>query len=293
MRLTGKEAAQALAQDLQGRVAALQARGVTPTLALIRVGQNPADESYAKGICTRAESLGVAISPVNLPMGASAEEVLCALDQVNGAEEIHGCLLFRPLPEHLKRREWEICNRLAPEKDVDGMTALSAAGVYAGKALGYPPCTAQACMELLDYYGIDPAGKQAAVLGRSLVIGRPAAMMLTARNATVSLLHTATENPASYIRQADILITAAGQKNLVTADLVHPGQVILDVSMNYDPEKPTAKGKGGMVGDCDYAAIEPLGVSITPVPGGVGALTNTVLMKHLIQAAEKATAGQG
>ena len=212
---------------------------------------------------------------------------------MNGAEEIHGCLLFRPLPEHLKRREWEICNRLAPEKDVDGMTALSAAGVYAGKALGYPPCTAQACMELLDYYGIDPAGKQAAVLGRSLVIGRPAAMMLTARNATVSLLHTATENPASYIHQADILITAAGQKNLVTAELVHPGQVILDVSMNYDPEKPTAKGKGGMVGDCDYAAIEPLGVAITPVPGGVGALTNTVLMKHLIQAAEKATAGQG
>lgn len=286
MRLLGKEVADGLGERLQRRVQALKETGIYPTLALIRVGENPGDLSYERGTRNRAETLGVNVITMALPETATPEELLETMDRVNADPSIHGVLLFRPLPPHLRDREWEICNRLLPQKDVDGMTAISAAGVYTGKPLGFPPCTAEACMEILDHYGIDPAGKQAAVLGRSLVIGRPVAMMLMARNATVSILHTGTKNPRESIQAADILICAAGQKNFVTADMVHPGQVILDVSMNYDPEKPTPKGKGGMVGDCDFAAVEPIVDAITPVPGGVGAVTNTVLLKHVIQAAE-------
>ena len=235
----------------------------------------------------RAEALGVAVRNIILPEDTAPEELLAVMDRVNADDGIHGVLLFRPLPKHLKAREQEICNRLHPGKDVDGMTDLSAAGVYTGQALGFPPCTAAACMEILDHYGVETAGKKAVVLGRSLVIGRPAAMMLLGRNATVTMVHTKTQNPKAHILDADILICAAGAKDLVTGDMVRPGQVILDVSMNWDPEKVTAKGKGGMVGDCAFAQVEPIVDAITPVPGGVGAVTNTVLMKHVILAAER------
>ena len=285
--LSGKEVADALTEELKSRVEALKERGVTPTLAIIRLGENPGDMSYEKGAMKRSELLGVAVKNIVLPQETTPEELLQVMDMVNADEKIHGVLLFRPLPEHLKDREREISNRLSPRKDVDGMTDLSAAGVYTGQALGFPPCTAAACMEILDHYGIETAGKKAAVLGRSLVIGRPAALMLMNRNATVSILHTKTAESESYIREADILICAAGVKNRITGPMVRPGQTILDVSMNWDAEKITAKGKGGMVGDCNFAEVEPIVETITPVPGGVGAVTSTVLMKHVIEAAER------
>ena len=285
--LLGKEVADSLAEQLKQRTAALKAEGIEPTLAVIRLGENPGDLSYERGAMKRAESLGIGVRSIVLAETASAEEVMQVLDKMNEDDTVHGVLLFRPLPKHLKCREQEICNRLSPRKDVDGMTDLSAAGVYTGQELGFPPCTAAACMEILDHYGIDAAGKKAAVLGRSLVIGRPAAMMLLARNATVSILHSKTRDAAAHIGDADILVCAAGEKDLVKGHMVRSGQVILDVSMNWDPEKVTAKGKGGMVGDCVFAEVEPLAEAITPVPGGVGAVTNTVLMKHVIEAAEK------
>lgn len=285
--LMGKAVADALSEKLKNEVEVLKKRGVTPALAILRVGENAGDLSYEKGARKRAEQLGVAIRPMVFPGDVSAETLLEAIDQLNKDASVHGVLLFRPLPEHLQSREQEICNRLIPEKDVDGMTDLSAAGIYTGQSLGYPPCTAAACMELLDHYGIDPAGKKAVVMGRSLVIGRPAALMLMHRHATVTVIHTRTEDPMAYIPQADILICAAGAKDLITGDMVRPGQVVLDVSMNWDPEKITAKGKGGMVGDCRFAAVEPVVEAITPVPGGVGAVTNTMLMKHVIQAAQR------
>ena len=286
--LMGKEVASSLSEKLQLRVAALQEKGVAPTLAIIRVGENAGDLSYEKGAVTRAEALGIAGVKFVLPAESSAEELLQTLDRVNADASIHGVLLFRPLPKHLKAQESEICNRLDPAKDVDGMTDLSAAGVYTGQKLGFPPCTAAACMEILDHYGIDPAGKKAVILGRSLVIGRPVSMMLLHRNATVTTIHTKTRNPDTHIADADILICAAGVRNRVTGAMIRPEQVILDVSMNWDPEKITAKGKGGMVGDCSFQEVEPLVEAITPVPGGVGAVTNTVLMKHVIEAAERA-----
>ena len=287
-RLLGKEVNEALVASLQTRAAALKEKGVTPTLAILRLGENPSDLSYEKGATKRAEEIGVAIKNFVLPEASTKEEVLAVIDQINADDAIHGCLMFRPLPKHLKADQDEICNRLAPKKDVDSMTHMSNAGVFEGQDLGYAPCTPAACMEILDHYGIDCKGKKAVVIGRSLVVGKPAAMMLMAKNATITICHTRTVDPAAVCREADIIISAAGVLNSLTKDFVRPGQIVIDVSMNWNPEKITSKGKGGMSGDCVFDEVEPIVDAITPVPGGVGAVTTSVLMKHVVEAAEKA-----
>ncbi len=287
-RLLGKEVNEALVASLQNRTAALREKGVTPTLGIIRLGENPSDLSYEKGATKRAEEVGVAVKNYILPETASKEDVLAVIDQVNADDSVHGVLMFRPLPKHLKADQDEICNRLAPRKDVDSMTHMSNAGVFEGQDLGYAPCTPAACMEILDHYGIDCKGKKAVVIGRSLVVGKPAAMMLMAKNATVTVCHTRTVDPAAICREADIIISAAGVLNSLTKDFVREGQVVIDVSMNWNPEKITSKGKGGMCGDAIFDEVEPIVGAITPVPGGVGAVTTSVLMKHVVEAAEKA-----
>ena len=286
-RLLGKEVNEALVASLQTRAAALKEKGVTPTLAILRLGENPSDLSYEKGATKRAEEIGVAIKNFILPEASTKEEVLAVIDQINADDSIHGCLMFRPLPKHLKADQDEICNRLAPKKDVDSMTHMSNAGVFEGQDLGYAPCTPAACMEILDHYGIDCKGKKAVVIGRSLVVGKPAAMMLMQKNATITICHTRTVDPAAVCREADIIISAAGVLNSLTKDFVRPGQVVIDVSMNWNPEKITSKGKGGMCGDAIFDEVEPIVDAITPVPGGVGAVTTSVLMKHVVEAAEK------
>ena len=287
-RLLGKEVNEALVASLQTRTAALREEGITPTLGIVRLGENPSDLSYEKGATKRAEEIGVAIKNFILPEASTKEEVLAVIDQINADDSIHGCLMFRPLPKHLKADQDEICNRLAPKKDVDSMTHLSNAGVFEGQDLGYAPCTPSACMEILDHYGIDCKGKKAVVIGRSLVVGKPAAMMLMAKNATITMCHTRTVDPAAICREADIIISAAGVLKSLTKDFVRPGQVVIDVSMNWDAEKVTSKGKGGMSGDAVFDEVEPIVDAITPVPGGVGAVTTSVLMKHVVEAAEKA-----
>ena len=286
-RLLGKEVNEALVAALQGRTAALKEKGVVPTLGIIRLGENPSDLSYEKGATKRAEEVGVAVKNYILPETASKEDVLAVIDEVNADASVHGVLMFRPLPKHLKADMDEICNRLAPCKDVDSMTHMSNAGVFEGQDLGYAPCTPAACMEILDHYGIDCKGKNAVVIGRSLVVGKPAAMMLMAKNATVTMCHTKTVNTAEICKNADIIISAAGVLNSLTKDYVREGQVVIDVSMNWNPEKITTKGKGGMSGDCVFEEVEPIVEAITPVPGGVGAVTTSVLMKHVVEAAEK------
>ena len=286
-RLLGKEVNEALVASLQGRTAALREKGIVPTLGLIRLGENPSDLSYEKGATKRAEEVGVAVKNFILPESATKEELLAVIDQVNADASIHGVLMFRPLPKHLKADQDEICNRLSPAKDVDSMTHMSNAGVFEGQDLGYAPCTPAACMEILDYYGIDCKGKNAVVIGRSLVVGKPAAMMLMAKNATVTICHTKTVNTAEICKNADIIVSAAGVLNSLTKDFVREGQVVIDVSMNWNPEKITSKGKGGMSGDCVFEEVEPIVGAITPVPGGVGAVTTSVLMKHVVEAAEK------
>ena len=288
-RLLGKEVNEALVASLQKRTAALQEKGITATLGIIRLGENPSDLSYEKGATKRAEEVGVAVKNFVLPETATKEEVLAVVDQVNADASIHGVLMFRPLPKHLKADQNEICNKLDPSKDVDCMTDLSNAGVFEDRSdLGFPPCTPKACMEILDYYGIDCKGKNAVVIGRSLVVGKPAAMMLMQKNATVTICHTKTVNTAEICKNADIIVSAAGVLNSLTADFVRPGQIVIDVSMNWNPEKITTKGKGGMSGDAIFEEVEPIVEAITPVPGGVGAVTTSVLMKHVVEAAEKA-----
>ena len=286
-QLLGKEVNEALVAALQARIAALKEKGVQPTLGIIRLGENPSDLSYEKGATKRAEEVGVAVKNYILPETATKEEVLKVIDEVNADTSVHGVLMFRPLPKHLKADQDEICNRLAPCKDVDSMTHMSNAGVFEGQDLGYAPCTPAACMEILDHYGIDCKGKNAVVIGRSLVVGKPAAMMLMGKNATVTVCHTKTVDTAAICRKADIIISAAGVLNSLTKDFVSEGQIVIDVSMNWNPEKITSKGKGGMSGDAVFAEVEPIVGAITPVPGGVGAVTTSVLMKHVVEAAEK------
>ena len=287
--LLGKEVTDALNEKLMERTAALKERGIIPTLAIVRCGANPSDLSYEKGATKRAELVGVAVKKYELPEDVTKEALMATIDEINGDDSVHGVLMFRPLPKHLKADQDEICNRLDPKKDVDCMTDLSNAGVFEGrKDLGYAPCTPEACMEILDYYGIDCKGKSAVVIGRSLVVGKPAAMMLMGKNATVTVCHTKTVTTAEVARSADILVSAAGVLGSLTKEYVRPGQVVIDVSINWDPNKVNSKGgKGAIAGDAVFEEVEPIVEAITPVPGGVGSVTTSVLMKHVVEAAER------
>ena len=287
--LLGKEVTDALNGKLQERTAALREKGVVPTLAIVRCGANPSDLSYERGAIKRAELVGVNVVKFELPEDVTKEALIAQIEAINADDSIHGCLMFRPLPKHLKADQDEICNRLAAAKDVDCMTDLSNAGVFEGrKDLGFAPCTPEACMEILDFYGIDCKGKNAVVIGRSLVVGKPAAMMLMGKNATVTVCHTKTVNTAEIAKSADILVSAAGVLNSLTKDFVRPGQVVIDVSINWDPEKENSKGgKGAIAGDAVFEEVEPIVEAITPVPGGVGAVTTSVLIGHVVEAAKR------
>jgi len=280
-QLLGKEVTASLNERIKAQVAELQAKGVNPTLGIIRVGENPSDISYERGATKRCETLGVACEKILLPEDVSQEELLAVIDKVNKDDHIHGVLLFRPLPKHLDQSVIE--NALDPAKDVDCMTDGSMSGVFTGKKVGFPPCTPQACMEILDHYGIDCTGKKAVVIGRSLVVGKPAAMMLIKKNATVTVCHTRTVDMPSVAREADIIIVAAGRAGVVGAEYVKPGQVIIDVGINMNEE-------GKLCGDVDFAAVEPIVEAITPVPGGVGSVTTSVLVGHVVEAAARTLA---
>lgn len=287
--LLGKPVAEALNAKAREEIARLKARGVAPKLAIVRCGEDASQLAYEKGAVVRAEAVGVAVARVALPEDVRAEALIETIRQINGDNGIHGALLLRPLPKHLRAREREICDALDAVKDVDGMTTLSCAGVFEGlDGMGYPPCTPRACIELLDHYGVDPKGKSAVVIGRSLVVGRPVAMMLLARHATVTVCHTKTPDVAEVTRRADIVVSAAGALGSLTADHVRPGQVIVDVSVNWDPAKPNAKGgMGALAGDATFDEVSRVVDAITPVPGGVGAVTTSVLMRHVVQAAAR------
>jgi len=290
--LLGKEVTAALNAKLQAKVADLKEKGITPKLGILRCGENPSDLSYEKGAVARAELIGVEVEKFVLPEDVSKEELIAKIEELNANDTIHGVLMFRPLPKHLKADQIEICNKLDPAKDVDCMTDLSNAGVFEDRTdLGFPPCTPKACMEILDYYGIDCKGKNAVVIGRSLVVGKPAAMMLMKKNATITMCHTRTVNTAEIARNADILVSAAGVLNSLTKDFVRPGQIVIDVSINWDAEKINARGtKGAIAGDAKFDEVEPIVEAITPVPGGVGSVTTSVLIGHVVEAAERKAA---
>ena len=275
-RLLGKEVTAALNERIKAQAEELKAKGVVPTLGIIRVGENESDISYERGATKRCETLGVTCEKIILPENISQEEMMKTIDHVNQDSNIHGVLLLRPLPKHLDQSAIE--NALDPAKDVDCMTDGSMSGVFTGKNVGFPPCTPQACMEILDYYGIDCTGKKAVVVGRSLVVGKPAAMMLIKKNATVTVCHTRTVDMPSVVKEADIVIVAAGRAGVVDASYVSAGQTIIDVGINVNAE-------GKLCGDVAFDEVEPIVDAITPVPGGVGSVTTSVLVGHVVEAA--------
>ncbi len=281
--LKGAPVAQALTERTAQKAAALRERGVVPTLAILRVGQRPEDLSYERGAMKRCDAAGVAVRSVELPPDVSQASLEAAIRALNEDSAVHGILLMRPLPAPL---DDEAARQvLAPSKDVDGITDLSLAGVFTGSGVGYPPCTAQAVIELLRYYDIPMKGARAVVAGRSLVVGRPAAMLLMAQGATVTLCHSATQDLAAETRRADILVAAIGRIGYFGAEHIGPGAAVVDVGIHADPDT------GKLRGDVRFEEAEPVAGAITPVPGGLGAVTTAVLVEHVAEAAEKAAQG--
>ena len=278
--LSGKEVAAAVTEQVAADAEALKAAGVEPCLAILRVGERDDDLSYERGALKRAASCGVAVKQVILPADVEQAELEAAIIALNEDAAVHGVLMFLPLPKHLDQDAAKAL--LAPAKDMDGITTGSLAAVFANAGDGYAPCTAAACMEILAHYGVDCTGKKAAVIGRSLVIGRPVAMMLMHANATPVICHTRTVDAPSITREADIVVVAAGRMETIGADYFAPGQTVIDVGISWNNEK------GKLCGDVIYDEVEPIVGAITPVPGGVGAVTTSVLMKHVVEAAKAA-----
>ena len=280
-QLLGKEVTAVLNEKIKNQAAQLEAKGVKPTLGLIRVGERGDDVSYERGATKRCETLGVACEKFLLPADVTQEELMKTIEKVNRDKNIHGVLIFRPLPKHLD--EDAVIKALDPKKDVDGITDASMAGVFAGTNQGFPPCTPQACMEILDFYGIDCTGKKAVVVGRSLVVGKPAAMMLIKKHATVTICHTRTVNMPQVVKEAEIVIVAAGRAGVIGGSYLSAGQTVIDVGINVNEE-------GKLCGDVNYAEAEPIVEAITPVPGGVGSVTTSVLVGHVVEAAARTLA---
>ena len=276
--LKGAPVVAAMNEANAARCAALREKGVVPTLAVVLVGAREDDLSYEKGVMARCAKVGVEVKQFLLPADAAQEELLGVIACINADPSIHGCLLFRPLPRQFDDRT--VRAALAPEKDIDGITDGSLAGVFTNTALGYPPCTAQACLEILKFYGIPLSGRRAVVVGRSLVVGKPAAMMLDRENATVTLCNSRTRDLPEVCREADIVVVAMGKAGAVGAEHLREGQVVVDVGIHVNEE-------GKLCGDVRFGEAEPLVEAITPVPGGVGTVTTSVLVSHVVEAAEK------
>ena len=274
----GATVAAALNEKTRTQCEKLKERGICPTLAIVRVGEREDDLSYERGVKKRCEAVGVAVRRYVLDAAASQEELLAVIEGINADDTVHGCLLFRPLPRHLD--EAAICAALDSGKDVDGITEESLAGVFTGSGVGFPPCTAQAVVEILDHYGVDLTGKRVTVVGRSLVVGKPAAMLLDRRNATVTLCNSRTKNLPELCRQGEVLVVAMGKRGAIGADCFRPGQIVIDVGIHVGEE-------GKLCGDVRTEEAKGIVAAITPVPGGVGAVTTAVLVSHVVRSAQR------
>ena len=283
MLMKGAPVAQALSEKIERDCQTLRARGVLPTFGIVRVGGKADDLAYERGACRRAEKLGVAVEHIVLPADVSEETLIRTLEQVNESDHIHGCLLMRPLPPHLDTTA--VGRVLRPEKDVDAVTVASMGGMLSRAEVGFAPCTATACLELLHHYQIPLQGKKTVVVGKSMTVGLPTALLLMNEEATVSVCHILSdpEDTRRLCREAELIISAAGHARLITKEYVRPGQVIVDVGVNVAPD-------GTLCGDVAFDEVEPIVQAITPVPGGVGAVTATVLVGHAVQAALRQTA---
>ena len=275
--LRGMPAAKNILAELQERVDKLGEKGIVPKLTVVRVGAREDDLSYERGIYKRFEGAGAGVETIELPLTATQQELEHVIQSLNEDVSVHGVLLFRPLPKNLD--ENRIKSLLAEEKDVDCLTSANDAHLFAGDRKGYPPCTPQAVMEILDHYDIDLTGKKVTVVGRSMVVGKPVTMLLLAKNATVTICHTRTKNLAEECKNADIIVACAGVPKMITSEFVREGQTVIDVGIHVVDDK--------LCGDVDYDNVCEIVDAITPVPGGVGSVTTTVLLKHTVMSAEK------
>lgn len=253
-----------------------QLQGSVPKLAIIRVGEKPDDMSYERSAVKKMEAFGLRVQTFVFPKDISDEEFKEAFQKINKDPDVTGILLLRPLPEQIKEKEIEAM--IDPRKDLDGISPVNIAKVFSGDPSGFAPCTAEAVIEILKANNISIEGKRAAVIGRSMVIGKPLSMLLLKENATVTICHTRTKELPEICRQAEILVAAAGKAGMVEESWVSDGAVVIDVGINVDEN-------GKLCGDVDQASMESRNLLLTPVPGGVGAVTTAVLAKHLIQAA--------
>lgn len=281
--LKGAPVAAALHEKTAAEAAALRETGIVPTLAILRVGARNDDLSYERGATKRCKEVGIDVQSVALPADVDSETFFAALDGLNRDPAVHGILLLRPLPKHLDEEKARLL--LRPQKDVDGCTDGSLAGVFTDTVLGFPPCTAQAAMEMLRYYQVPLRGRRAVVIGRSLVVGRPVALLLLHADATVTVCHSRTPDVAAVAREADILIAASGRMESIGAAYLREGQTVIDVGIGWN------EAKQKLCGDVDFAAAEPIVDAITPVPGGVGSVTTAVLCRHVVEAAQRAARG--
>lgn len=280
--MLGLPVAKAINERLLPQIAELKAKGTCPKLAILRVGVRPDDLSYERGALKRCDTLGIEAEVIQVPDVATTESLIAAVQDLNARDDVHGVLMFRPLPRSIDQEA--VCEALDPAKDVDCLTSGSLYGVFANKPRGFAPCTAEAVVELLDFYGVNLDGADVCVVGRSLVIGKPVSVMLQARNATVTMCHTHTADLAAHCRAARIVVAAAGHAKTVGADCVREGQVIVDVGINWD------EAAQKLVGDVDFDAVEPVVAAVTPVPRGVGSVTTAVLAKHVVEAAQRSIA---
>lgn len=272
--LKGLPVANAINEKLMEQVKSIE--GPLPHLAIIRVGERPDDCSYERGAVKKMDKVGVRCTTYTFDADIDNETFQAEFDKINENHDIDGILMLRPLPKQLDEKQIE--NKIDPRKDLDGISPLNLAKVYAGDESGYAPCTAEAVIEMLDYAGIDIKGKRVTVVGRSLVIGKPVSMLLMKRNATVTVCHTKTVDMAGTCKNAEILVAAAGSARMIKKEYVADGAVVIDVGINVDDE-------GNLCGDVDFDAISDIAAAATPVPGGVGSVTTSVLAKHLVKAA--------
>ncbi|HIW84416.1 MAG TPA: bifunctional 5,10-methylene-tetrahydrofolate dehydrogenase/5,10-methylene-tetrahydrofolate cyclohydrolase [Candidatus Dorea gallistercoris] len=274
--MMGTDVAKSMKEDLIRRTEELKRRGISPKLCIVRVGSRPDDLAYERGAKKRMELVGIDCQVLELTEDISQAEFEAAFQKVNQDPGVHGILLFRPLPAHLD--EEPVKALIDPRKDVDGMSAVNLAKVFAGDETGFAPCTAEAVMAMLEAYGIDLKGKRAVVVGRSMVIGKPVAMLLLKKHATVTICHTRTEDLKGTCRQAQILIAAAGKAKMISGDMVGVGAVVADVGINVDEE-------GNLCGDVDFEEAKEKASYISPVPKGVGSVTTSVLADHVLRGA--------
>ena len=276
--IKGKPVADAITAELVKDVEVLKSKGIEPKLKIVRVGAREDDLAYERGALSRMEKCGIKAEVLELPVDICQADFVKELKAVNDDPSVHGILLFRPLPKQLDMEEIKFV--VDPVKDIDCMNPLNAEKIFEGDKTGYPPCTSQACVEILDHYGIDMKGKRAAVIGRSMVVGKPLAMLLLDKNATVTICHSRTNDLPGVCRQAEVVIASVGRAEMVTVEFISEGAGVIDVVINVNAE-------GKLCGDVKFDECVDKASMITPVPAGVGSVTTSVLAKHVVKACKQ------